>query len=320
MKREQIEKLLGGYATGTLTASERAALLAAALEDQQLFEELLREEPLREVLEDPATRARLLEALGDAPESPVPASQPWYYRDVPASAIAAALGAIAIVALAVEFWPVKTAPPVNVVAKAVLPQPSKSPLPARLPQFVMSGPAHTAPPVLPPAPVLSPQAAALPDLETLLAQNSNSPVPPFSALSSEIELARTSLIAGDLSFRPQAASASAGLRYSILKKLPSGVLQPVDPRQQLAPNDATVIRFMPRESGYLYLLEKSPNGWRRIAAERIERPAPVILPREGAFHNEGSGPREFQILFLPLVPTAQSQSPPLPVVLRYPPR
>ena len=36
MSREEIEKLLGGYATGTLTPGERDALFAAALEDQQL--------------------------------------------------------------------------------------------------------------------------------------------------------------------------------------------------------------------------------------------------------------------------------------------
>ena len=54
MKREDIEKLLGGYTAGTLTPAEREALFAAALEDQQLFEMLAREEPLRELLQDPA--------------------------------------------------------------------------------------------------------------------------------------------------------------------------------------------------------------------------------------------------------------------------
>ena len=37
MKREDIEKLLGGYATGTLTGEERQALFEAALTDQALF-------------------------------------------------------------------------------------------------------------------------------------------------------------------------------------------------------------------------------------------------------------------------------------------
>ena len=56
MKRDDIDKLLGGYATGTLTAEEREALFAAALEDQQLFEALAGEEPLRELLQDPIVK------------------------------------------------------------------------------------------------------------------------------------------------------------------------------------------------------------------------------------------------------------------------
>ena len=71
MSREEIEKLLGGYATGTLTGEERDALFAAALEDQVLFDLLAREEPLRELLEDPLAKARLRRALEES-------AVPWY--------------------------------------------------------------------------------------------------------------------------------------------------------------------------------------------------------------------------------------------------
>ncbi len=64
MRREELEKLLGGYAAGTLTPEERRALLEAAVSDQALFDALANEEPLRDALEDPACRARVLEALG----------------------------------------------------------------------------------------------------------------------------------------------------------------------------------------------------------------------------------------------------------------
>ena len=63
MNPREAERLLGGYATGTLTGSERSALLAAALEDQALFDALADEEALRELLADPAARAKLLAAL-----------------------------------------------------------------------------------------------------------------------------------------------------------------------------------------------------------------------------------------------------------------
>ena len=73
MNREEIQKLLGGYATGTLTPEEQQALFAAALEDQELFDSLAREDTLREVLNDPGARAHLLAALDEARE-------PWYVR------------------------------------------------------------------------------------------------------------------------------------------------------------------------------------------------------------------------------------------------
>jgi len=51
------KKLVGGYATGTLTPEERQALFQAALQDQGLFDALAREEALRDALSDPAAGA-----------------------------------------------------------------------------------------------------------------------------------------------------------------------------------------------------------------------------------------------------------------------
>lgn len=71
-----IRQLLGGYATGTLTAAERARLFAAALEDQALFDALAEEQPVKDLLDDPESRGYLLaelDRLNDAaiqPEAP----------------------------------------------------------------------------------------------------------------------------------------------------------------------------------------------------------------------------------------------------------
>jgi hypothetical protein len=67
MKREDIEKLIGGYATGSLTEQERRALFEAALSDQALFEALAGEEAFREVLLDPRCRRQIDQALRPAP-------------------------------------------------------------------------------------------------------------------------------------------------------------------------------------------------------------------------------------------------------------
>ncbi len=96
MSREEIQQLLGGYATNTLTAEEQQALFAAALEDQELFDALGREQSLRDLLGDPAARAQLLAAL-DAP-APAPWLRRWW-RPLSAAAAAVALAGVTIVAI-----------------------------------------------------------------------------------------------------------------------------------------------------------------------------------------------------------------------------
>ena len=70
MSPQDIKKLLGGYATGTLTAEEQQALFAAALEDQELFDALAREQSVRDLLRDPASAGGVAQRIG-CPGEPV---------------------------------------------------------------------------------------------------------------------------------------------------------------------------------------------------------------------------------------------------------
>ena len=63
MKDEDIQNLLGGFATDTLTDRERELLFTAALKNQELFNALADEQALRDLLSDPASRRQLLQAL-----------------------------------------------------------------------------------------------------------------------------------------------------------------------------------------------------------------------------------------------------------------
>lgn len=91
MRPEDIKRLLGGYATGTLTQAEQEALYAAALEDQGLFDELAREQPLHELLRDPAVRAEMLDAVAERPRR-------WmWWRPAAAAFAMAAIATLAIV-------------------------------------------------------------------------------------------------------------------------------------------------------------------------------------------------------------------------------
>ena len=98
MSRDDIQKLLGGYATGTLTSEEQQALFEAALDDQELFDTLAREQALRDLLRDPAAKAHLLAALDHRPPR-------WYellfrgWRPLAAGVAMAGVAAIAVVAV-----------------------------------------------------------------------------------------------------------------------------------------------------------------------------------------------------------------------------
>jgi len=102
MNREEIQKLLGGYATGTLTAEEQQALFEAALDDQELFDALAREQSLRDLLRDPAAKAQLLAALDERPAR-------WYermgwWRPAAALLVSAGLAGVAV------LWVMNTRP------------------------------------------------------------------------------------------------------------------------------------------------------------------------------------------------------------------
>lgn len=77
MTPDDARKLLGGYATGSLSDAERTALFEAALEDQELFDELAGEQVLKEVLDEPGARQRLLVALENGPQRAAWWMRPW---------------------------------------------------------------------------------------------------------------------------------------------------------------------------------------------------------------------------------------------------
>ena len=126
MTREEAGKLLGRYATGSLTELEQQLLFDAALEDQELFDELADEQALKELIELPGAKRRLLEALG--PEKKNFEWWPW------------AAGVAVAATIAVGVWvmrPKAIEAPVEIAenkiavtpAPSVVPEPAPEPLP-----------------------------------------------------------------------------------------------------------------------------------------------------------------------------------------------
>jgi len=89
MTNDDIKKLLGGYATNTLTEEERKALFEAALEDQELFDALQQDQPLKELLASPVTRAQVAQALDHSSTKPRAWWSHWWTWGGAAGALAA---------------------------------------------------------------------------------------------------------------------------------------------------------------------------------------------------------------------------------------
>ncbi len=191
MTHADVEKLLGGYAAGTLTPEERRALFEAAVADQALFDALADEEALREVLADPACRARVLSALDEPPRTAVGAFGVWLRRhSVWALAATAAAAAVLTVAVVQTRLVRQTAPAERQIAMAnkPAPPPVAAPAPAQQPaQRARHAPRAFAPPAAMPA---SPQipavagdevAASIPAASPALTPSRIAPPPPAAA-------------------------------------------------------------------------------------------------------------------------------------------
>ncbi|MBI1752696.1 MAG: hypothetical protein HY014_04455 [Acidobacteria bacterium] len=113
MKPAEAEKLLGGYAAGTLTETERQDLFAAAMDHQEVFDALADEEILRDLLADPVARAQLLAALNPAadPRLAAPPKVVPFWRRTGVLGAAASLLVAATAGLVYLRSPDKVPPP-----------------------------------------------------------------------------------------------------------------------------------------------------------------------------------------------------------------
>lgn len=173
MNRDQIRALIGGYATGSLTEAEKTALFEAALDDQELFDELAREQALKEVIDQPGVRQRLIASL-----EPPPAAA-WWKRPWPWAAAASLMVAMAIASFMLR--PIHRTEVVRVEPPRIEPLIESAPpaVPAPAPSSV---PKRTAPISKSPAKGgIAAQARAQKD--TAIAETSSGAAPPGAAPS-----------------------------------------------------------------------------------------------------------------------------------------
>jgi hypothetical protein len=214
--QEEIRKLLGGYATNTLTEGERAALFEAALDDQDLFDALENEDALRELLADPVSREQIRQAL-----EPVAAErrrtawmlQPWLIGT-------AGVTVAAVIAIAVVTWhrePAATSVPrqlaqSQIESKPEAPQPTPAvPVPERKRAARLAAPS---------AELAAPPVAAIGGVVGGVVTSGPVPAAPKQALTDRI--AGAPLYSGPL------------VRTSVLRSGPSGDMIRIEVVSQLA--------------------------------------------------------------------------------------
>jgi hypothetical protein len=138
MANDEIRDLIGRYATGSLSAEEQQRLFDAALDDQDLFDELAREQELKSLIDEPGARDRLIRAL-EPPKRKVS----WIFALVPVAA------AIAFVILFVHPERFRKPSPQSTVATATTAPPQT--------EIASAGKPPAEPPVSQPQPAGSPR-------------------------------------------------------------------------------------------------------------------------------------------------------------------
>ena len=326
MSREEIEKLLGGYATDTLTGAERRALFEAALEDQELFDALAREQALRDVLRDPAAREQLLESLG--PGRPPATARSWLWLRRPA--VLAMAGGLATLLIAAGLWMrqsrrvereevlladvVKVAPPAAgpaPAAKLAMQQAAQKPQKAagapenRLakdaglsrdelsaaPAAAVNAPAPAPPPEhAAPAAPLPPQPVPEPLRQALEAMNEPSQNFTTGAASGGASMKRAKAL-GSLAARPP-------VTYTLLLKGANGDYAPAPADTVLHVGDSVRIQATPAGTGHLYLFQKDAGGaWNPVANQAVEGGQGYVMPSGAGLESGTPGRLELLLVF-----------------------
>jgi hypothetical protein len=236
MRPEEVRKLVGGYATGTLTPEERRALLEAALADQDLFDELAREQPLKDLLEDPAARRQLLDAVCEKP-----VLMAWWKR--PATwALAGGLATAAV--LVTVFVRPRVEPP---KAEPVLiakreEAPRMAPMPAE-PVRELAG-RRKAEPV-----ARNEEAKSLPAVEAkdAVAEMPAQPV----AVSAALEDAPRQFAVGAVAMKRASAPAPAAVPYRLQRADADGNYVEQPPQTVFGREDRLRVVFDPPQDGHL---------------------------------------------------------------------
>ena len=307
---DDVRKLLGGYAAGILTDEEKKALFEASLQDDALFAALADEQALKELLDDSAIRAQVLQATEDPRFTVLGALREWFEH--PKSNALVATGAV-LLAL-IGFNQVRQfQQPESTTSVAQLRRPAESrpqaPVPSAAPvtpereQKKEATPVQTAAaPVTPPPPPASPAAAATAEKSSAAGEVGSvagaGAGTAGTVATESLALEAPALRSADAvrSLRdsappsPQRAAAPAGamqraagtsvtpLRYELLRRDAAGAFQAVPVDYVFAPGDVVRLRVTSSRDGAVGV---SSNSASSVVSSPVIANTWTEVPRSG---------------------------------------
>jgi len=302
---DDVRKLLGGYATGTLSEDEKKLLFDSALHDDQLFAALADEEALKELLNDPAVRADLLRATGEpSRHSFADALREWLGQPKAKAALTTAAVLLGIICVRTGFEAARDpglSPSIPHAAPApqmaVLRPPKATPseaAPATSAPPPVRRQARPAPPKAKPVELKREQPAELkePEPEVIASAAPPPPAPPPPARPAPAAPAAKMAAA----YAPAALTASGQpLRYEVLRLEADGVFRPASPEYEFNVDDQIRLRLTSLRAGTVTI--HSPGQTAVNAA--IPENQPVEIPANGTIRITPETV-ELTVLFAPL--------------------
>ena len=248
MSNEEKQLLFGEYATGNISQADKRRLMAAALDDQDLFNAIAEQEELSELTV--TLPEYQLELLAAAAPLPPPRRNPW-----PCLFTGAAARALAVTG--VFFLRTQTEPKTE-IAQAPPPQPALSePAPAPMPQRA----AKPSTAVLRENKIVSPEASAQAAARDEIAAAPIAQTSPPKSTPTPTREETEPVVVGSLAAPP---------RFQILRR---GDLTSAT---ELQDGDALVVRYVPAQSGPIDLHNLSTNT--TLATRNAIADQPVDIP------------------------------------------
>jgi hypothetical protein len=313
---DDVRKLLGGYATGTLTEEEKQKLFDAALNDSALFEALADEQALKELLDDPAVRAQVLQATETHVFSVTALLREWF--ESPKSKALVATGAVLVIAIAITT--------IRDQQRTRVPQMARSSQPAIAPAAPSAENKAEYRTAVPSTPSTKPRAARPASSRTTAsAQVEKREAAANAAPKLEADLqaakgesqraepvfvsATAAAVASSFLDQQPARSVPAGtgrLKYVLLKRSATGEYIPAAVNSELAANEEARLAVEATEAGTISLARDDSTSLTTTVVE-ANRPATFSLPASTRSATLFFIPASAPVVDSTLVPALRSQ-------------